>query len=387
MPLRHEVGLVDSACLPIYDLGVDHPFARERQLPLRDLITTMELASPGEFLRPPSASRADLETAHAPAYIDLVESTSTPDPDADALADAFRFGLGTGDNPIAPGQHEAASAVAGATAYCVEKVVRGELRRAFNPTGGLHHAGHSRASGFCIYNDLVVGIRRALAMDMKKVLYVDFDVHHGDGVEFAFESEEAVCTLSFHQSPDTLFPGTGRVTDTGRGAGEGTVVNMPLAPYTDDASWSHCISTVLGAVARSFAPDLILSQHGCDPHYEDPLAQLQVTTGPMGEAARLCRELAEELCEGRWVATGGGGYQPYRVIPRAWSMVWLELSEREIPERVDPAWIEAWQHASASPLPVSFRDPALDTDAAGAAAARQNEHQLAMLADLHGLKI
>ena len=386
MPPQPQVGLVDSASLPVYDLGVDHPFARERQRPLRDLITGMELATAREFFKPPTASRADLETAHAPAYIDLVESTSTTDPDPDALAAGIRFGLGTGDNPIAPGQHEAASAMAGATASCVEKVVSGELRRAFNPTGGLHHAAYSQASGFCIYNDLVVGIRRALAMGVERVLYVDLDVHHGDGVEFAFESEREVCTLSFHQSPDTLFPGTGRVTDTGRGAGKGTVVNMPFAPYTDDGSWSHCVSTVLSAVARSFAPDLIVSQHGCDPHYEDPLAQLQVTTGPMGDAARLCRELADELCDGRWVATGGGGYQPYRVIPRAWSMVWLEMSEREIPQRVDPAWIAAWQHASAAPLPETFCDPALGADAAGAAAAQHNEHQLAMLVDIHSLK-
>ena len=155
------------------------------------------------------------------------------------------------------------------------------------------------------------------------MLYVDFDVHHGDGVEFAFQRDADVLTLSFHQSPETLFPGTGRITDRGVGDATGSVVNMPLAPGTGDESWWATVEALLPPLVRRFQPDLLVSQHGCDPHREDPLAEVQITTRPMHRAALLVGELSEEVCGGRWVATGGGGYQPYRVIPRAWSLVWL----------------------------------------------------------------
>ena len=377
-------GLVDAASMPLYDLGIDHPFARDRQRPLLDLIQRMELAETGEFLRPIPAAEEQIALAHDKEYIEMVRATSAADPTPGVRAAGLGFGLGTPDNPIAEGQHGAASAVAGATAACVQHVVSGTLRHAFNPTGGLHHAAYRTASGFCIYNDLVVGIRTARVAGIDRVLYVDFDVHHGDGVEFAFDRDPNVLTVSFHQSPETLFPGTGRIRDTGHGEGRGSVVNMPFAPFTADDSWWECVSTVLPAATRRFAPDLIVSQHGCDPHREDPLAQLELTTAPMQKAARLCKELAAEVCDGRWVATGGGGYQPYRVIPRAWSMVWLEMTGREIPERIDADWLRTWQHGSPDPLPETFFDPLAPTSLANRQARDHNARSLEHLMTLHG---
>jgi acetoin utilization protein AcuC len=385
MPPQPRHGLVDAAAMPRYDLGAGHPFARDRQEPLFDLIRRMELAEAGEFLTPVSGDRQLIELAHDPEYVDMVEATSADDPDPLVRAGGLRFGLGSADNPLAPGQHQAASAVAGATADCVRRVVRGELRHAFNPTGGLHHAAHRTASGFCIYNDLAVGIRTARNLGMERVMYVDFDVHHGDGVEFAFADDASVATVSFHQSPETLFPGTGHEADMGHGAAQGTVVNMPFAPYTDDSSWWHCVSTVLPAITRRFRPDLIITQHGCDPHHEDPLAQLMLTTAPMQKAARLSRELAEEVCGGRWVATGGGGYQPFRVLPRAWAIVWMELNGRPLPDRVDPDWVRAWQHASNDPLVEQFLDPELPRTNAHDQARDMNLHRLDKLLNLHNL--
>lgn len=382
-PPRH--GLVDADAMPPYDLGVDHPFARDRQKPLFDLIRRMELAASGEFFNPEPADRGAVELAHDPEYVDMVEATSMASPDPSVRAQGLSFGLGSADNPLAPGQHQAASAVAGATAACVREVVAGNLRHAFNPTGGLHHAAHRTASGFCIYNDLVVGIRTAQKMGVQRVLYVDFDVHHGDGVEFAFEDDPNVLTVSFHQSPETLFPGTGHESDMGRGDAKGSVVNVPLAPYTDDDSWWHAVSTVLPAVARRFQPDLIVTQHGCDPHREDPLAQLMLTTAPMQKAARLSKELAEELCNGSWVATGGGGYQPYRVLPRAWAIVWMEMTGREIPEKVDRDWIKAWQHASQEPMTETFLDPESPRSLASDDARDINLRRLDRLLHLQGL--
>ena len=380
---RH--GLVDAAAMPPYDLGEGHPFARDRQEPLFDLIRRMELARSEEFLTPVAASRDIVELAHDREYVDMVEATSVDNPDPLVRAGGLEFGLGSADNPLAPGQHQAASAVTGATADCVLRVVKGELQHAFNPTGGLHHAAHRTASGFCIYNDLVAGIRTARNTGVEKVMYVDFDVHHGDGVEFAFADDPSVLTVSFHQSPETLFPGTGHEKDVGVGDGKGTGVNMPFAPYTGDDSWWHCVSTVLPAVTRRFKPDLIVTQHGCDPHHEDPLAQLMLTTSPMQKAAGLSRDLAMEVCDGRWVATGGGGYQPYRVLPRAWSIVWMEMNGRQLPERVDPDWLKAWRHASNDPLPERFIDPELPKSNAVDQASDMNLRRLDKLLKLHDL--
>lgn len=371
--------------MPVYDLGAGHPFARDRQEALFDLLQRMKLVDDEQRLEATPVTHAELELAHDPQYIEMVAATSVDAPGSAVLSQALSFGLGTGDNPIAPNQHAAASTVAGATLDCVRRVVSGDLRHAFNTTGGLHHAARRGASGFCIYNDLVVGIRGAREAGLPRVLYVDFDVHHGDGVEFAFDDDPSVMTVSFHQSPETLFPGTGWVTDLGHGEGHGSVVNMPFAPYTGDDSWWHCVRTVLSAVARRFEPSMIVSQHGCDPHREDPLAQLQLTTRPMGQAAALCKTLADELCTGRWVATGGGGYQPLRVLPRAWTMVWAEMSGRKLPRELDADWLEAWQDGSETPLTRTFEDAVNAPSRAAEQAASSNERVLETLMGSLGL--
>lgn len=376
--------LVDAPQLPVYDLGTDHPFARDRQLALFDLLRRMQLVQPEELMQPPPASPEEIELGHDAGYIAVVQAVSASDLDQETVVRAFRFGLGTADNPIGEGQHDAAAAVAGATLACVRKVMAGEAAHAFNPAGGLHHALAGAASGFCVYNDLVIGIREARRLGAGRVLYVDFDVHHGDGVEFAFQRDPDVLTLSFHQSPETLFPGTGRITDRGFGNATGSVVNMPLAPGTADDSWWATVEALLPPLVRRFQPDLLVSQHGCDPHREDPLAEVQLTTRPMYRAALLVDELSREVCGGRWVATGGGGYQPYRVIPRAWSLVWLAMSGRDVPDELDQGWREAWQDKSPEPLPDSFFDEDEPNPRAGAAASA-NQAVLAKLLRLHDL--
>ncbi len=384
MPKAQDTAqLIDAPALPVYDLGTDHPFARDRQQALFDLIRRMKLARPDELLRAPLATHAELELAHDTEYIAMVEAISARKPEPETLLAASRFGLGTSDNPVGQGQHEASAAVAGATLGCVRTVLAGAARHAFNPAGGLHHAQRRSASGFCVYNDLVVGIKGAQMLGAERVLYVDFDVHHGDGVEFACQQDPNVLTCSFHQHPDTLFPGTGRITDLGTGAARGTVVNMPLAPGTGDESWWEVVQKLVPPLVEGFEPDLIVSQHGCDTHREDPLADLQLTTRPMHQAALLIKHLAEEHCEGRWVATGGGGYQPYRVIPRAWSLVWMAMTGREVPPDVDQSWAQVWEQRSGMSIALPFFDPPRDNPRAERAQ-RQNQQTLDRLLELLG---
>ncbi|MBK8101053.1 MAG: acetoin utilization protein AcuC [Planctomycetes bacterium] len=348
--------IVDATALPVYDLGQDHPFARDRQRPLFDLLRRSGLLHAADVLPTVPATEAELATVHDPDYIAILQATSVPRPDPSLLRQAPLFGLGTADNPIARGQHTAAAAAVGATLTCVREVLAGRCRAAFNPAGGLHHAMPHGAAGFCLYNDLAVGIRHARGNGCERVLYVDFDVHQGDGVEFTFRSDPTVVTLSFHETPLVRFPFTGFVTDLGEGAGRGYALNVPLQPGTADDSWIECVDRVLEAAVTRFRPDLIVSQHGCDPHRSDPLATIECTTRSFLHAAQKTRELAAAVCDGRWVATGGGGYQPYSVIPRAWGMVWATMSGRAVPTGIDQGWLQTWQPIAGAPLPKTWLD-------------------------------
>lgn len=347
--------IVDATALPVYDLGQDHPFARDRQQPLFDLLRSSGLLHDGDLLPTRPATIAELATVHDPRYVETLIATSTARPARELLLTALQYGLGTPDNPIAPGQHAAAAATAGATLACVDAVLDGSCRAAFNPAGGLHHAMPHGAAGFCLYNDLALAIRRARGRGLARVLYLDFDVHHGDGVEWTFRRDPSVLTISFHETPEVRYPGTGRVRDFGEGEGRGTAWNVPLEPGTGDDSWIECVERVLTA-ARAFAPELVVSQHGCDTHRDDPLATLDCTTRICLRAAELVRAFADDVCGGRWVATGGGGYQPVRVIPRAWTMVWSALSGRPLPPAVDAGWRARWRERAGGELPAEWFD-------------------------------
>lgn len=376
-----DARIVDGAALPVYDLGSDHPFARDRQQPLFDLLRCTALVDEADLLSSAPLLADELAAVHDPEYVGCLIATSMPRPDAAVLARAARFGLGPGDNPIAEGQHDAAAAVAGASRAAVDAVLAGECRAAFNPAGGLHHAMPHGAAGFCLYNDLALAIRRARERGCDRVLYVDFDVHHGDGVEFTFRDDPTVLTVSFHEDPRVRYPGTGFVEDVGRGDGRGYALNVPLLPGTDDASFASCTGRVLAAAFAGFRPDLVVSQHGCDTHRDDPLATLGCTTRAARDAARLTRRLADRHCGGRWVATGGGGYLPYTVIPRAWSMVWAELCGAELPELPDE-WRQRWAARAGVPMPLGWLDEEREPDPGRARVAAANERTVEALFEL-----
>jgi ribosomal protein S18 acetylase RimI-like enzyme len=217
-----------------------------------------------------------------------------------------------------------------------------------------------QASGFCIYDDpaLAIALARRAAL---RVLYLDFDVHHGDGVEALFADDPGVLTVSFHESGRYLFPGTGAASSIGEGAAAGTQVNVPFEPYAGEAAWLPAVRTLVPALAAAFDPDVVVSQHGADSHAWDPLAHLRMTTTAMGAAARITDAVAHRWAAGRWLSTGGGGYDAYRVVPRSWSLVWLAGAHREPPDETPSAWRDRWSDEAArygqAPLPWSFTDP------------------------------
>jgi acetoin utilization protein AcuC len=348
-----------------YDFGPAHPLTPRRFGPGIDLLRALG-AEPG--LAPEPASDDDLLLCHTRAYLDVVKRHSEVD-HGPAEPEA---GIGSfGDNPAFLGMHDAAAAVAGGSLRAMEAILDGPVRHAFHPGGGLHHAMAGRASGFCIYDDPALAIARARAAGLR-VLYVDLDVHHGDGVESIHAADPGVLTASFHETGRYLFPGTGFADEIGVGEAAGTVVNVPLPPETGDGAWLGAVTSLLPDLAAAFRPDVVVSQHGADSHLWDPLAHLRNTVSAMGAAARLVHELAHEHADGRWLATGGGGYDAYRVVPRTWSLVWLAAVHRETPAETPPAWRERWageaQRYGQAPLPLTFDDPPTETDPAVARA-------------------
>jgi acetoin utilization protein AcuC len=333
-----------------YDFGPEHPLTPRRFGPGIDLVRTVG-AEPG--LAPEPASDEELAWVHDPEYVEVVRGFSRR-PSAGAS-----HGIGPGDTPAFAGMHEASAAVAGGSLRAMEAILRGEVEHAFHPGGGLHHAMPNRASGFCVYNDPALAIARA-RRDGLRVLYVDLDVHHGDGVQAIHWNDPGVVTLSIHETGLALFPGTGFIDELGGPDAIGSKVNVPLEPGTGERGWLAALERVLPALAEGCRPDVIVSQHGSDGHAWDPLAHLRLTTTAMGAAARLVDQVAHRWASGRWLATGGGGYVAYRVVPRAWSLVWLAGAHREVPAEVSPEWRQRWSAEADSfgqaPLPERFED-------------------------------
>jgi len=344
-----------------YDFGQDHPFQSRRLVALMDLLESSGLFnSQDEHSRLPVrlATIEELSLIHAPDYVDAVQKLSMLEASSSLeglhAELAEQYGFAEGDTPVFPGMHESAARIAGGTLVALSAVMGlpegGTFLTAderplhvFHPAGGLHHAWGERASGFCIYNDAAVAIAHVLRASEAKVLYIDFDAHHGDGVQRAFFDEPRVMTVSLHETGRYLFPGTGDVLELGSGAGRGYSVNIPLEPFTEDDSYSEVMLAVLPPLVMSFAPDVIISQHGCDSHAWDPLTHLALTLQGIQAQMQLAHQLAHTYCAGRWVALGGGGYDQYRVVPRAWSILWAEMTQQALPERLPEAWIARWR--------------------------------------------
>jgi acetoin utilization protein AcuC len=333
-----------------YDFGPRHPLSPRRFGPGIELLRAVG-AEPG--LAPEPAAIDELEWLHAADYIATVRRFSA-DPGGPSAA-----GIGPGDDPAFAGMHEAAGTVAGGSIRGIEAILRGDVEHAYQPGGGLHHAMRSWASGFCVYNDVALAIARA-RRDGLRVLYVDLDVHHGDGVQALHYDDPGVMTISFHETGRALFPGTGFVDEIGQGNAAGTSVNVPFEPLTGPEAWLAAVRAVVPPLAAAFGPDIVVSQHGADGHVWDPLAHLSLTTTAMGEAARLVDRIAHRYAGGRWFATGGGGYAVYRVVPRVWALTWLAGAHRETPSRLPEDWRGRWEGDAArwddAPLPEAFED-------------------------------
>jgi acetoin utilization protein AcuC len=321
-----------------YDFGKTHPLRPERVLHTYDNIRQQGLSDRENVRQIPSRPARDEEIV-AVHDVEFVETVRGIDAGVLPPSRGMEFGLGTPDDPIFPGMHEASTAVAGASIVAAERVVQGFAEHAFNPAGGLHHARRREASGFCIYNDPAIAIAKVLEFQPDwRVMYVDVDVHHGDGVQWIFYEDPRVCTVSLHQSGDYLYPGTGFETEIGAGPGRGTSVNVPFMPFTGEHDYLWALDEVLTKAADAFQPDLLVTQLGGDTHWGDPLANLGLTMPAYPKMAQILHDAAHSFASGRWIATGGGGYQFDVIVPRIWTIHFAEMCSA--PDAIPPEWLE-----------------------------------------------
>jgi acetoin utilization protein AcuC len=312
----HKTAFVWDDALLTYRFSEEHPLNPERLALTLERIRSLGLLNDSQIVIPRVATDAELSTVHSREYIDAVKR-GQPD---------HVFGLGTDDVPAVSGMHEAAAHIVGATLTAAEQVMSGAATRALNISGGLHHAHRAKASGFCIYNDLAVAIRYIQQNYQARVMYIDYDAHHGDGVQWIFYTDPEVLTVSYHESGAFLYPGTGFVDEIGEGDGYGYSVNVPLDAHTEDESFIQVFNDFVPQLAEAFKPDVIVLQNGCDGHVLDPLTHLRCTTRTFDAVVRTVCAIADEHCNGRIIATGGGGYAIQEVVPRAWTIVWSLLS-------------------------------------------------------------
>jgi acetoin utilization protein AcuC len=343
---------VYDAALSKYELSDSHPFKPIRLELTKSLLEITGLLKSEHLVESYPITEAQLLRIHHKDFVDAVKAVSKNH----NVDDAYDYGLGTGDNPIFPNMHEAIMRVCSATTTAVHLVASGKVQRAVNLSGGLHHAHADKASGFCIYNDLAVAIDHAVKKFKLRVAYVDIDAHHGDGVQGLFYDRADVMTISLHESGRYLFPGTGHTYEIGKDAGRGYSVNMPLEPFSEDLSYLEAFEAIVPSALRMFKPDLIVLQAGADMHRLDPLADLALTVQGMTKSYQRMIELADELCDGRLVATGGGGYDPFRTVPRAWAQLWAAVTKQELPKDIPAAWHKKWHKQSPADLPLTVDD-------------------------------
>lgn len=303
--------------------GDTHPLKPYRLQLTHDLICSYGLLAlpDSQLLETLPAQRSELEWFHTPAYLDVLAAADSGVYQRDYAA----YGLGPGDNPVFAGVLAWSQLCAGGSLQAARLVESGGVDIAFHIAGGLHHAMSNRACGFCYVNDPVIAILHLLQRDYR-VVYIDIDIHHGDGVQAAFYDTDQVLTISLHEDGRYLFPGTGFVQEIGTDKGEGYAVNLPLPPGVDDDIFVEGFMTIVPPLVEAYKPDFVVTQLGVDSFRDDPLADAQLTTHGYVRVLEQIKALAP-----RWIATGGGGYNLPNVA-RAWTLAWGLMNGVQVPD-------------------------------------------------------
>ncbi|RAI82191.1 acetoin utilization protein AcuC [Macrococcoides goetzii] len=343
----------DDALLA-YRFSNDHPFNQMRLLLTKTLLEALQLLPQDKIITPRIATDDELLLGHQPEYIQAVKDAGQ---NTLSAADCEKFGLNSNDTPNFESMHEKCATLVGATLTAVDAVMTGQTKTACNFGGGLHHGFRGRASGFCIYNDSTVAIEYMRKKYNKRVLYIDTDAHHGDGVQFSFYNDNDVFTYSIHETGRYLFPGTGTIHEKGDGNGYLYSMNLPVDAYTEDDSFLHVFRESLIKACEFFKPDIILSQNGADAHYLDPLTHLSVTHRTFQTIPQIVHQCAAQYTDSKWIAIGGGGYNIFQVAPLAWAQVYnAMLGNPPLTGEIPKSWIDKWQQKSKIKMPHTWNE-------------------------------
>ncbi len=349
-----KTGLIWDEGFLDYNLGPQHPLRPIRVRLTYELIRAKGILQQGstEVVKPRVATREEILLFHENDYVRLVEDYSKK---GSGLLDA-------GDTPAFKGCYEATSLVVGASIIATDSVMSGRLSHAFNPSGGLHHAHPKRASGFCIFNDPAVVIAHLKSRySVKRIIYLDIDAHHGDGVMYGYYDDPAVLDIDFHESGKFLFPGTGFPDEIGKGAAKGLKLNIPLPPSTGDQAYLEAFHQIVPDALRKFRPEIILVQCGADGHIDDRLAHLRLTTKVYEEVVGQMHVLAHELCNGKLLLFGGGGYTLANV-PRVWTVAFSTLAGVKPSDEIPSEWSKEFQNAAEEDPPDELYDKPTSDD-------------------------
>src|SRR5256712_671289 len=325
-----KTGLVWEERFLDYNFGPQHPLR-----PIRVKLTYELIRSKGilqhesvEVIKPRLASREEILLFHEDNYVRLVEQYSNR---GSGLLDM-------GDTPAFKGCYEATSFVVGASIVASDEIMSGRLSHAFNPSGGLHHAHPERASGFCIFNDPAISVKYLKTKyKIRRLVYIDIDAHHGDGVMYGYYSDPSLLDIDFHENGKYIFPGTGFPDEIGENEAKGLKLNVPLLPGTGEEAYLKAFHKLVPDIVRRFQPEMILVQCGSDGHADDRVAHLRLTTNMYREVVSEMHSLAHELCEGRLLLFGGGGYTLANV-PRVWTTAFAALSGKKLDNQIPEHW-------------------------------------------------
>ena len=337
-----------------YRFNDTHPFNQMRLKLTTDLLTDAGFLNDEDIVKPRMATDEELLLVHTEEYIGAVRAAGRSELSQEELA---KFGLDSEDTPSFKNMHEKCAALVGATLTAVDLVMSGQTDQALSLAGGLHHGFSGKASGFCVYNDTAIACEYIAQKYGKKVMYIDTDAHHGDGVQWTFYSRNDVVTYSIHETGRYLFPGTGSATERGTEEGFGYTVNLPIDAFTEDASFLEVFKNSLESAIQAFKPDIILSQNGVDGHFRDPMTHLSLTSKSYEEIPRFVSDMAKKYTAGKWIAVGGGGYNIWQVVPRMWSQIWLAMKNIDAPKgRLPAAFIERYQEQCKVDFPELWED-------------------------------
>jgi acetoin utilization protein AcuC len=299
-----------------YHYPPDHPFNTIRAEKTREILSSMELLSGNgrSEVSPEPAERIVLKKFHTARYLHALKRAG----EGRQSVQAVNMGIGTSDCPVFEGLYDYSVLAVGATIRAAKLILAGSAEVAFNPSGGYHHAHPERASGFCYINDVALACM-VLAEEGKRVLYLDVDVHHGDGVAYGFYDRSDVMTISFHENPRVLFPGTGFVDEIGTGQGQGYCVNVPLPVGTYDEAYKKAFEAIAVPLMTAYGPEVIVFELGADALAGDPLAHMCLTNNVYADIIQCLLSYNRPI-----LATGGGGYNVENTV-RAWALAWSVL--------------------------------------------------------------